>query len=58
MEHSLSTDIQQLDRLTAAAPMSHEEVLLALIIAKRVRRQSNLLVRQLAAQRDATAQEA
>lgn len=57
MEHSLRTDIQQLERLTSV-DMSHEEVLVALIIAKRVRRQSNLLVRQLAAQRDATAQEA
>lgn len=48
----LATEVDHLDDVLAVDEVGEQEVALALTVAKRVRREVTLLVRQLAQQRD------
>jgi hypothetical protein len=56
----LLTELDHLERLFDCDPdqFDHDRTELALLVTKRVRRESTLLVRQLAAHRDSYSQEA
>lgn len=51
----LGTEFDHLDRLLARDDLTSDEVKIALAVAKRVRVESSLLVKKLAALRDTTA---